>query len=82
MKPDQIQALNDEARGKSPQEIIQIAFAHAEGQAIVTTNFRPYEAVILHLVTQVNGDVPVLWVDHGTNLPETCLLYTSPSPRD
>jgi phosphoadenosine phosphosulfate reductase len=27
--------------------------------------------VILHLVTKVNADVPVLWIDHGTNLPET-----------
>lgn len=71
MNPAQVQALNDEARGKLPQEILQTAFALAEGQAVVTSNFRPYEAVILHLATQVQGDVPVLWVDHGTNLPET-----------
>ena len=71
MNPDQIAALNDEAKGKSPSEIIEIALAHADGQAAVTTNFRPYEAVILHLVTKANADVPVLWIDHGTNLPET-----------
>ena len=71
MNPDQIAALNDEARGKLPSEIIEIALAHADGQAVVTTNFRPYEAVILHLVTQAAPDTPVLWIDHGTNLPET-----------
>ena len=71
MNPDQIAALNDEAKGKSPSEIIEIALAHADGQALVTTNFRPYEAVILHLVTQAAADTPVLWIDHGTNLPET-----------
>ncbi len=71
MNPDQIQALNDAARGQSPQEIIQTALAHAEGGAIVTTNFRPYEAVILHLATEQSKDIPILWVDHGTNLPET-----------
>ncbi len=39
--------------------------------SIVSTNFRPYEAVILHLCTQVQPDIPVLWVDHGYNRPAT-----------
>ena len=71
MNPDQIAALNDDALGKSPSEIIEVALAQADGQAIVTTNFRPYEAVILHLAATQNADIPVLWVDHGTNLAET-----------
>ena len=33
--------------------------------AIVTTNFRPFEAVILHMVTRVQPDVPVVWMDNG-----------------
>lgn len=71
MTPDQIAALNDEAKGKSPAEIIQKALSLAGASALVTTNFRPYEAVILHLVTQAAANTPVLWIDHGTNLPET-----------
>lgn len=39
--------------------------------AIVTTNFRPFEAVILHLVTQVQRDVPVIWMDNGYNTEAT-----------
>ncbi|AVP58284.1 phosphoadenosine phosphosulfate reductase domain-containing protein [Pulveribacter suum] len=39
--------------------------------AIVTTNFRPFEAVILHLVTQVQPDVPVIWMDNGYNTEAT-----------
>lgn len=39
--------------------------------AIVTTNFRPFEAVILHLVTQVKPDVPVVWMDNGYNTEAT-----------
>ena len=39
--------------------------------SIVTTNFRPFEAVILHLVTQVQPDVPVVWMDNGYNTPAT-----------
>ena len=40
-------------------------------RAIVTTNFRPFEAVILHLVTQVQPDVPVVWMDNGYNTEAT-----------
>lgn len=39
--------------------------------SIVTTNFRPYEAVILHLVTQARPDVPVVWMDNGYNTEAT-----------
>jgi phosphoadenosine phosphosulfate reductase len=56
-----------ELRDKSPQEIVRWALARAEGRAIVSTNFRPYEAALLHLVVQVQPDIPVLWVDHGYN---------------
>ena len=38
-------------------------------RAIVTTNFRPFEAVILHMVTRVNPDVPVVWMDNGYRSP-------------
>ena len=62
---------NEALRGKSPMEVIEWAIARAEGRAIVSTNFRPYEAVILHLVTQVQPDIPVLWVDHGYNREAT-----------
>lgn len=37
----------------------------------MSTNFRPYEAVVLHLCVQVQPDIPVLWVDHGYNRPAT-----------
>ena len=38
---------------------------------IVTTNFRPFEAVILHLVTRVNPQVAVVWMDNGYNTEAT-----------
>lgn len=71
MTTEQINQANAELRGRSAQEIVQWAIAQAGGRAIVSTNFRPYEAVILHLVTQVQPDIPVLWVDHGYNRPAT-----------
>jgi phosphoadenosine phosphosulfate reductase len=71
MTPDQIIQANAELRHQSPPEIIRWAVAQANGRAIVSTNFRPFEAVILHLCVQVQPDIPVLWVDHGYNRPAT-----------
>ncbi|RZJ07733.1 MAG: phosphoadenylylsulfate reductase, partial [Haliea sp.] len=39
--------------------------------SIVTTNFRPFEAVILHMVTRVQPEVPVVWMDNGYNTEAT-----------
>jgi phosphoadenosine phosphosulfate reductase len=69
--PEQIARWNDELRTKSPLEVTRWAIAQAGGRALVSTNFRPYEAVVLHLATQAQADIPVLWVDHGYNRPAT-----------
>lgn len=71
MNPDQVAKWNAELRSKSPLEIIRWALAQAGGRAVVSTNFRPYEAVVLHLCVQVQPDIPVLWVDHGYNRSAT-----------
>jgi phosphoadenosine phosphosulfate reductase len=62
---------NTELRTKSPLEIVRWALAQAKGRALVSTNFRPYEAAILHVAVQAQPDLPVLWVDHGYNRPAT-----------
>lgn len=69
MNAEQISALNQEVASFSPEQLI--AWAITKGKAIVTTNFRPYEAVILHMAVTAAPEIPILWVDHGTNLPET-----------
>jgi phosphoadenosine phosphosulfate reductase len=71
MTPEQIAKANAELRGKPSLEIVRWAVAQAKGRAIVSTNFRPYEAVILHLCAQAQPEIPVLWVDHGYNRPAT-----------
>lgn len=73
MTPDQIAKANAELQDKSALEILMWAVAQSNGKAIVSTNFRPYEAVILHLCTRVQPDMPVLWVDHGYNRSATYL---------
>jgi phosphoadenosine phosphosulfate reductase len=71
VSPPEITRWNDELRSKSPLDVVQWAVAHGGGRAIVSTNFRPYEAAILHLAVQAQPDIPVLWVDHGYNRPAT-----------
>src|SRR5215216_6179689 len=68
---DQIAEANAKLQSKSALEVVRWAISEAAGRAIVSTNFRPYEAVILHLATQVQPGIPVLWVDHGYNRPAT-----------
>lgn len=69
--PAQLAEINASLAGKSAQDILKTALELVPGKAIVTSNFRPYEAVILHMALQHQPDMPVLWVDHGSNLPET-----------
>ena len=61
-------------------EMIAYALERAAGRAVVTTNFRPGEAVILHLITQQQPDIPVLWIDHGYNTWPKRIVLLSNSP--
>ncbi len=63
-------AANSALKGKTPQEIIAWAIANAK-EPLVTTNFRPYESVILHMAVQAKPDIKVLWVDSGYNTSAT-----------
>jgi len=71
MTSEDISKANEKLRDKSALEVAKWAIAQADGQAIVSTNFRPYEAVILHLLTQIEPNIRVLWVDHGYNREAT-----------
>lgn len=63
-------AANAALEGKTPQEIIAWAIANSD-KPLVTTNFRPYESVILHMAVQAKPDIEVLWVDSGYNTSAT-----------
>jgi len=60
MNPDQIAIANADLRDKPALDIVKWAIAQANGRAIVSTMVRPYEAVSLHRVTQVQPDISVL----------------------
>ena len=71
MTAAEIAQVNAALQDQSPLEIVRWAIAQAAGRAIVSTNFRPYEAVVLHLATLAQPDIPVLWADHGYNRAAT-----------
>lgn len=66
-----IATANAAATELDAEGIIRYACEYGPAPALVSTNFRPGEAVILHLLTRVQPDIPVLWVDHGYNTSET-----------
>ncbi|TLP78816.1 phosphoadenosine phosphosulfate reductase family protein [Maribacter sp. ACAM166] len=66
----QVQKLNVQFKGIPPEEIVSWAVKHGHAP-VVTTNFRPYEVAILHAVSEVRSDIPVVWCDTGYNTSNT-----------
>ncbi|MFK7784141.1 MAG: phosphoadenosine phosphosulfate reductase family protein [Crocinitomicaceae bacterium] len=58
--------INQELADKSPVEIASWALSIAK-KPLVSTNFRPLEASILHAVYEASQGVPVVWIDSGYN---------------
>jgi len=71
LTPESLAEINAQLRDRPPTDIVRWALAQSPGCALVSTNFRPYEAAILHVSVSVQPDIPVLWVDHGYNRPAT-----------
>lgn len=66
----ELQELNRQLQGIPPSEIIQWLIYKSESP-VVTTNFRPYEAAILHACAKVEPNIKVIWCDTGYNTPQT-----------
>lgn len=66
----QLNELNIGFRNRHPEDVVQWT-KQLQRKAVITTNFRPYEAAILHLVSQAEPDIPVLWCDTGYNTRHT-----------
>lgn len=62
--------LNGQLKGVDPSEIVQWILTLSENP-VVTTNFRPYEAAILHACSKIKEDIKVIWCDTGYNTLNT-----------
>ena len=67
----QLVEVNQQLEALSAQERVQWAFEHLEGEFILSSSFGIQAALMLHLVTQVRPDVPVVLTDTGYLFPET-----------
>jgi phosphoadenosine phosphosulfate reductase len=72
--PDVLEAnladANAELADCAAAAILAWALARARNP-VISTNFRPGSAVLLHMVVQARPDIPVIWVDTGYNTPAT-----------
>lgn len=65
-----LEQANRQLRGIEPFDIISWVLKHAI-KPVLTTNFGPYSASLLHAVTTVKKDIDVIWCDTGYNTPHT-----------
>ena len=61
-----LKSINEQLKDQHPSEIIKWALSVAK-KPLLSTNFGPREASILHAVTQEAADIPVVWIDSGYN---------------
>lgn len=66
-----IEALNDQFEAMIPQEIVRWAVETFRGRIAVTSSFGPESGTLLHMISQVDPAVPVLFLDTGYHFPET-----------
>ena len=70
IEQNKIDKLNKIYKEAKPSEIIKKAIELSK-EAVVTTNFRPYEVAILHAVNSIETNIAVVWCDTGYNTPQT-----------
>ncbi|MGF1910116.1 phosphoadenylyl-sulfate reductase [Vibrio kasasachensis] len=67
----QLSAINAELEQMTALQRVAWAIENLEGQHTVSSSFGVQAAVMLHLVTRVKADIPVILTDTGYLFPET-----------
>ncbi len=68
-----LEKINLELQEKTPHEIIRWALSLGK-RVFATTSFGRNAAVMLKLITDVDPDTPIVWVDSGYNVRDTYLV--------
>jgi phosphoadenosine phosphosulfate reductase len=72
-RPPDLQGLAKDSASLAlaePAEIVRWVQQRARNP-VISTNFRPHTAALLHLVTKIIPEIPVIWVDSGYNTEAT-----------
>ena len=66
-----LEKLNEEFEKKTPQQIIAWAVKEFQPRLAMTSSFGPESGTLLHMVSQINASIPVLFLETGYHFPET-----------
>ena len=69
--------LSDVEKMNAKERLIWASKTHP-GHVAMSTSFGIHSAVLLHMATQVDPDLPVVWIDTGYLMPETVIFYILP----
>ncbi len=67
----QVEAWNHDLEERTASERVRWILEEFRGHAVLTTSFGIQSAVMLHLVTQIDPKIPVVFIDTGYLFPET-----------
>ncbi|MBN7821940.1 phosphoadenylyl-sulfate reductase [Bowmanella sp. Y26] len=68
---EELAEINLQLEAMTAQQRVQWALTQLPGQAVLSSSFGIQAAVMLHLVTQAQPDIPVVLTDTGYLFPET-----------
>ena len=63
------------------EERIRLAYQHYGERLVLSTSFGVQSAVMLHMVTQIVPQIPILFIDTGYLFPETYRFAAELSQR-
>lgn len=66
-----LERLNEAWRGLNAVQRVECALDHLPGRHVMSSSFGMQSAVMLHLVTRVAPEIPVIFVDTGYHFAET-----------
>lgn len=69
--PAPVVSLHPDLEGMSAEERVRWSMDRFGDRLILTTSFGIQSAVMLHLVTRLNPEIPVVFIDTGYLFPET-----------
>jgi phosphoadenosine phosphosulfate reductase len=66
-----LDAVNDRLEGSDAPSTVSWAISHFGRRLVLSTSFGAHSAVMLHLVSRISPEIPVVFVDTGYHFPET-----------
>jgi phosphoadenosine phosphosulfate reductase len=69
--PDDLEAINRKLEARSAEQRVEWALQNLPGSHVMTSSFGIQGALMLHLVTRIAPDIPVVLVDTGHLFAET-----------